>query len=85
MGKEFNPQRIFSEHQHCRRIIAVCTNMATVTSCENYRYITLETRRKLEPNYVPYLSLGSFLGTRRSATVPEVFVKVTSAQLLSHF
>ena len=67
MGKEFNPQRICSAHQHGRRIIAVYTNMATVTSCENYRYTSLETRRKLEPNYVPQWCLGSLLMTRRSA------------------
>ena len=67
MGKEFSPQRNFSAHQHGRRIVAVYTNMATVTSCENYRYTTLETRRKLEPNYVPQWYLGSLLVTRRSA------------------
>ena len=67
MGKEFNPQRIFSVHQHGHRIIALYTNMATVTSCEKCRYTTLETRRKLEPNYVPQWYLGSILVTRRSA------------------
>ena len=67
MGKEFSPQRNFSAHQHGRRIVAVYTNMATMTSCENYRYTTLETRRKLEPNYVPQWYLGSLLVTRRSA------------------
>ena len=67
MGKEFSPQRNFSAHQHGRRTVAVYTNMATVASCENYRYTTLETRRKLEPNYVPQWYLGSLLVTRRSA------------------
>jgi len=49
-------------------------------------FATLETRKELEPKYVPQLLLGSLLGARRSAigqlffpyvvTVPEVFAKV---------
>ena len=57
----------FSVHPHGRSIFVLYTNMATVTLCENYRYTTLETRGELEPNCVSQLSLGSLLGTRRSA------------------
>ena len=32
--KEFNPQSIFSEHQHGRRFIVLYTDLAAVTSCE---------------------------------------------------
>ena len=50
------------------------------------------TRKELEPNWVPQLFLGSFLGRSQSAigqffplslvTVPEVFAKVNSVQFL---
>lgn len=35
MRKEFNPDRIFLEHQNGRCCIALYTYMAAVTSCEN--------------------------------------------------
>ena len=38
MGKEFNPHRIFSVLQNVPRIIVLYTNMAIVTSCENYSW-----------------------------------------------
>ena len=36
-------------------------------SNKNYLFPTFETRRELELKYIPYLSLGSLLGARRSA------------------
>ena len=52
-------------------------------------FATLETRRELEPKYLPQLFLGSLLETRllaigqyfslSLATVPEVFAKVNVA------
>ena len=58
-------------------------------------FATLETRRGLELKCVPQLFLGSLLGTRRiywplffpllSATTPEVFAKINSAQFPSRF
>ena len=35
MGKEFNPHRIFLEHQNGHCCIVLYTNMTAVTSCEN--------------------------------------------------
>ena len=56
-------------------------------------FVTLETKRELEPKCLPQLFLGSLLETRRSAigqflclsllTVPEVFAKIYSTQFTS--
>lgn len=53
------------------------------------KFATLETRRGLEPKFVPQFTLGWLLGTARASywpifpmsliTVPEVFTKVDSA------
>ena len=56
MRKDFNPHRIFSVNKHGRRFIALHTNMAAVTSCENVLYgITYAVLSKTsKPTCLPY-------------------------------
>ena len=61
--------------------------------CNRLVFATLKLRREMEPKFFPQGLLGSFPGTRRSGigqffsmslvTVPEVFAKVNTVQVLS--